>query len=325
MSPKRRLLNCVGLVGALLCAGPAAAQAAPAGYPAKPITLILPSSAGSTLDMIARQVGERLTRRLGQPVIVENRAGASGIIAYDLVARAKPDGYTLGMVQASFVSNRFLLKAAQYDEFKDYTPVAMVARSPMVLIARQAFPASTVAQLREVTLASPGTVTYASTNGANQMNMELVRKALELDIRNVPYRDSAQAVTDVMAGHVDTNLAPYTVARPLVQSGKVKVFVTTGRNRLSALPDVPTASELGLPVDIHTWAGFVAPAGVPEEIVALLHEEIGRIAAQPDFLEWLTGAGYESFVISRPEFVDLMHREIATYAEVAQEIRIQPE
>lgn len=325
MQMMKTLLTHARVAAAICVLGQAAWVTAQEKFPAKPIHLIVPSSAGSTLDVIARQVGDRLAQELGQPVVVENKTGASGMIAYDVVAKSKADGYTLGMIQAGFVSNRFLIKNMRYDEFKDFVPLSMVARSPMILVSRNAYPANSIADLRKISKANPGTVTYAYVNGANYMNTELARKQLDLDIRNVPYKETGQAMSDVLAGHVDTYLASYTAAIPLLRSGKLKAFATMGKNRIAALPDVPSANELGMSGDIQTWAGLVAPAGTPASVVELLHAKLDKIVSESAIRERLVESGYEPFLLTGPEFTDLMRKEMATYARVAKEVGIKPE
>lgn len=327
MNSKRVFFSRVLLAAGMAVAGQSQFAMAQSKYPEKPIRIIVPSSAGSTLDIIARQVGERLSQRLGQPVVVENRVGASGMIAYEMVAKAKPDGYTLGTMQAGFVSNRFLFKNLRYDEFKDYVPVSMLARSPMILVTRADFPAANIDELRQAGKAKPGTLTYASTNGANymNMNMELARKQLGLDIRNVPYKESGQAIADVLAGHIDTNLAPYTTALPLIKGGKLKAYATMGRTRIPALPNVPSANELGMDGDIQTWAGVLAPAGTPDAVVTLLGNEMDKILKEPAIRQRLLESGYEPYSLTGLEFTKLMQRESATYARVAKQVGLQPD
>lgn len=325
MTLKRNFLKHALAAAVTAIAGQAHFAMAQGKFPDKPIHIIVPSSAGSTLDIIARQVGDRLSQQLGQPVIVENKSGASGMIAYDMVAKAKPDGYTLGTMQAGFVSNRFLFKNMRYDEFKDYVPVSMLARSPMILVTRSEFPAANINELRQAGKAKPGTLTYASINGANYMNMELARKQLGLDIRNIPYKETGQAMADVLAGHIDTYLASYTAALPLIKGGKLKAYATMGKNRIPSLPNVPSANELGMAGDIQTWAGVLAPAGTPEAIVTLLHNEIDKIVNEPAIRQRLLETGYEPYTLTGPEFTSLMQREIDTYARVANQVGVQPE
>lgn len=325
MTSKKNFLQhtCAMAAMAMLVHAPFAA--AQGKYPDKPIHIIVPSSAGSTLDIIARQIGERLAQQLGQPVVVENKTGASGMIAYEMVAKAKSDGYTLGAIQAGFVSNRFVYRNMRYDEFKDFVPVSMLARSPMVLVARSDYPVKNIAELGQASRAKPGTLTYASVNGANYMNTELARKQLNLDIRNIPYKETGQAMADVLAGHIDTYLASYTAALPLIRGGKLKALATMGKNRIPALPDVPSANELGMSNDIQTWAGIVAPAGTPEAIVTVLHNEINKIVGEAAIRARLLETGYEPFLLTGQEFTGLMRREMDIYARVAKEVGVKPE
>ena len=325
MQSKRNFLTLVPVMAAVALLAYASGAAAQAKFPDRPIHIIVPSSAGSTLDIIARQVGDRLSQQLGQAVVVDNKPGASGIIAYESVAKAKPDGYTLAAVQAGFVSNRFVYKNVHYDEFKDYVPIAMMARTPMILVTRADAPANNLVELRQATKAKPGTFTYASVNGANYMNTELAKKQLDLDMRNIPYKETGQAMTDVLSGTVDTYLASYSAALPLISSGKLKAFATMGKGRIAALPNVPSANELGMSGDIQTWAGLLAPAGTPDAVVTLLQTEISKIVVEPAIRKRLSEAGYESFTLSGPEFTSLMHREIDIYARVAKETGVKPE
>ena len=326
MTSKRNFLkNTLAIAAAGAVLGYVPASLAQGKYPDKPIHIIVPSSAGSTLDIIARQVSDRMSQQLGQPVLVENKSGASGMIAYDMVAKAKPDGYTLGMIQAGFVSNRFLYKNTRYDEFKDFAPVAMLARSPMILVARNEFPAKNLTELRQAGKEKPGTLTYASVNGANYLNTELAKKQLGLDLRNIPYKETGQAMTDVLAGHIDTYLASYTAALPMLKSGKLRAFATMGKNRIPALPGIPSANELGMSGDIQTWAGILAPAGTPEAIVTQLRTELDRVVGEAAIRQRLLDSGYEPFVLTPKEFTGLMHREMDIYERVAKEVGVKPE
>lgn len=307
---------------ALVQAIPAVAQQ---GFPNEPIHILVPSGAGSFLDTICRQVGERVAKQLGQPVIVENRAGASGMIAYEIVRKAKPDGYTLGAIQAGFISNRFVYKSAHYDEFKDYVPVAMIARTPMILVTGSQFKARNLNDLRQASKAVGGKMTYASVNGANYLNTELMRRHLGLDLSNIPYKEANQAMTDVMAGNIDTYLTSYSAAKPLLTAGKLRAYATLGKERIGALTDVPSGAELGFTGDIQTWAGIVAPAGTPEAIVVRLRTEIDKAVAEPAIRKQLQDAGYEPYTMSGAEFTAMMKREMDTYAKVARETGIKPE
>lgn len=302
------------------CPRPALAQDAKA-----PVRMQIPSGAGSTLDIIGRLVAERLAHHMGRPVVVENKAGASGIIAYDTVAKSAPDGLTLAAVQAGFVSNRFLFKATNYDVFRDFAPVGMVAKSPMILVARSDFPASDVAALRALSKSRPEALTYGSLNGANQMNVELVRKILGIEMRNVPYRAAGQALTDMLSGAIDTQLLVFGTAAPLLRSGKLKAFVVLSHDRLGELPQVPSASDIGLSGEVQSWAGFVAAAATPEPILAQMHEVVSRVANEPAVRTRMIEMGFQPFVLSRPDMTAYMKAETEVYARVAKELGISPE
>ena len=321
--PISRLMACALLAAAT--SGSVTLVRAQAKFPERSIKIVVPAGAGSAPDFIARQVGERLSQQLGQPVMVENKVGASGMIAYELVAKSNPDGYTLGMVQAGVVTNRFIFKNVRYDEFRDYVPVAMVARSPMVLVSRSDSAASNFAELRQLTKSQPKSLTYAAVNGANFLNSELVKKQLDLDLRSIQYKDTPQAMSDLLAGHVDMHLAAYTGALPLLKSGKLRMYVTLGRQRIAAFPDVPSSNELGMTGDVQTWAGVVAPAGTPSNIVALLRREIDKIVAEPGMRDKLAQAGYEPYTLAAEDFTSMMRREVGTYRKVAAEVGMRPE
>ena len=321
MGTMKRLLAALASAATLLAGAPLELAA----QEKAPIRMLIPSGPGSTLDIIGRLVGERLSQQSGRPVIVDNKAGASGIIAYDMVAKSPPDGLTITAVQAGFVSNRFLFKATNYDVFKDFAPIAMVARSPMILVARSEFPASDIASLRSLSKSRPESLTYGSLNGANQMNVELVRKLLDIEMRNVPYRAAGQALTDMLAGAIDTQLLVYGTAAPLLRSGKLKAFVVLSKDRLGALPQVPSATDIGLGGEVLSWAGFVAAAGTPEPIASQLHATINQVAQEPAVRERMIEMGFEPFVMGRPDMITYMQRETQVYERVSKELGIRPE
>lgn len=322
-TPFSHFLSAAVLAAACAASVPAAAQDA---WPSKPIRLVVPFGAGSPTDVIVRMVATRLSEDLKQPVVVENKPGAGGMIGYDTVAKAKPDGYTLGATQATFVTNRFAFKNVPYDELTDFVPVATFAHTPMMLVTGASKPVRNLAEFKALAAARPGTVTYASTSVANYLNAELARKQLNIDMRSVPYKEVSQALTDVMAGHVDAYLAPLSLAVPMIKGGKLKGLAVLSKERFTTLPDVPTANELGMTgVDIWTWSGIVAPAGTPEAIVERLHRATVRIVGEPAFKQRLATDSYEPFSLGRGAYVDLLKSELAAYARVAKEVGVKPE
>ncbi|AEI75640.1 extra-cytoplasmic solute receptor [Cupriavidus necator N-1] len=302
-----------GLIGgfSLSLALPAAAQT----YPAKPIRIVVPYVAGGGTDTIARAMGEKLSKRLGQPVVVDNKAGASGIIGTDAVAKAAPDGYTLLMtLTQSVLTNQFLYQKLPYDPRKDLTMISVLADAQLVLVAHPSVPARTVRELGEYARSRPGKLSYASwgVGSLSHLSGAYYSKLVHGQATHVPYKGEAPMMQDLLGGQVQFGFASILTAKPYIQSGKLKALAVTGTQRSSALPDMPTFAESGMQDSAFKtvgWIGLVAPVGVPAPILARLEGEVRAILQAPDMQERLVALGLRTVGSSPAEAQALYARD----------------
>jgi tripartite-type tricarboxylate transporter receptor subunit TctC len=302
-----------GLIGgfSLSLALPAAAQT----YPAKPIRIVVPYVAGGGTDTIARAMGEKLSKRLGQPVVVDNKAGASGIIGTDAVAKAAPDGYTLLMtLTQSVLTNQFLYQKLPYDPRKDLTMISVLADAQLVLVAHPSVPARTVRELGEYARSRPGKLSYASwgVGSLSHLSGAYYGKLVHGQATHVPYKGEAPMMQDLLGGQVQFGFASILTAKPYIQSGKLKALAVTGTQRSSALPDMPTFAESGMQDSAFKtvgWIGLVAPVGVPAPILARLEGEVRAILQAPDMQERLVALGLRTVGSSPAEAQALYARD----------------
>jgi tripartite-type tricarboxylate transporter receptor subunit TctC len=287
------------LRGVLLAAAVAAtafAAHAQDGYPNRPVTLVVPYPAGGSADILARTVGSELGERLGQPVVVDNRGGAGTAIGAKVVAGARADGYTLLLGTVSSQAINPAMNKVGYDPVKDFTAVSPLASIPFVLVANPALAIGSVSELIARAKAQPDGLSYASAGPgtSNHLAGELLASAAHIRLLHVPYRGSAPALNDVMAGQVPLMFDLQVTALPYLQSGKLKALAVTGKTRSSLLPDVPTMIESGLPgYEVTAWFGVFAPAGLPAPILARLNAEITSILKTPEMKKRLQDLGAE--------------------------------
>jgi len=304
---------------ALLAGLPAFAQA-PA-WPAKTVGVVVTLSPGSTSDILARVVGEQMGKSLGQAFVIENRPGAGGNIAGDYVAHQPADGYTIMLASiSSHGINPALYAKMPYDALRDFTPVIALASSPNVLIASNETPAVSVKELITWMKSQPaGQINFASAGAGTSMHLagELFNSLVGVKTTHIPYKGSPEAVTAVMKNEVTMMFPNAPNAVPLAKSGKLKLLAVTSPKRLSWLPDVPTVAEAGLPgFDVVAWFGFVAPAGVPADIIARLNVEAQKALALPAVREALTKQGFDVMGGSSQEFGQFMKSEIDKWTRV---------
>jgi hypothetical protein len=286
----------------LVQATPASAQTT-GPYPNRSIKMMVVSAAGGILDTIGRIVATGIGPNLGQVVVVENRAGAGGIPGTEVVARAAPDGYTIGSVSTSHAINPSLYPKMPYDTLRDLVMVSHTVNLKNVLVAHPSVPANSVRELIALAKSKPGTLTFASAgNGqSNHLSGEIFKSMAGIDMIHVPYKGSAPGLTDTVAGSTSIMFVDILSALPHIKSGRLKALGVTGTVRSPALPDVPTIQESGLPdFNGNTWLGMVAPAGTPREIVARLSAETSKVLNAPDMRERLLAQGVEP-VGSTPE------------------------
>ena len=327
MRTVRRLA--ITVVSALLgCAGPAGAQA-PAGDSAsgRPITLVVPIAAGGGMDTIGLAVAERLQERLKQPVVVENRVGAGGVVGVDYVAKAAPDGRTLLLMDISAVLHKWLHKSVPFDVIADFTPVAQVATTPLLLFANPSLPAADVRELIAYAKANPGKLSVGTpgVGSPHHLAAAMLNSAAKIDITHVPYRGTAPALNDLVGGQIPLIWATPNVVVQFVEAGKVKPLAVASTQRIALLPQVPTVSENALAgFDVGVWFGIAAPAKTPRDAVERLGREIGEITRLPDLHKRLSPLGYELNYAGSERFRDLIAADHKRYGTVIREAGIAP-
>lgn len=307
----------------------AAAVRAEDAWPVKPVRLIVPYAAGGFADIRARKIAQDLTGLLGQQVVVDNRAGAGGVIGTDFIAKAAPDGYTIGMGNlAALAVNVSLMKRLPYDPVRDIAPVILIERSPLILTAGPGLAASNVRELIAFAKANPGRITFASSGvgGAHHLSGEMLRQVAGIDIVHAPYKGGAPAAADLMAGHVPIMFEMGYSALPSINAGKIRALAVTSAQRLTVLPDVPTMAEAGVPgFESYNWQGIVAPARTPAPIVERLNHDINTILARPDQRDSILSTGSQVGGGTPQAFGEFIRREIVQWGRVVREAHMQPE
>lgn len=288
-------------------------------YPSKPLKIIVPFPAGGTVDFFARVVGTKLAEALGQPVLVENRAGAGGNIAVEAVAKSAPDGHTLLMGSEIVAINTSLYPRLNYDPLKDLAPITLVGTVPNILIVNPSLPASSVKELITLAAKQPGKIAFASTGQgtSSHLSSELFKLMANVDLVHVPYKGGPPAVADLISGQVQMMFINMPTGLAHVKSGKARILAVSSIKRVSQLPDVPTVDQAGLKgYDTNAWSGLYAPAGTPPEIVNKLQAEVARILKMPSVREQLAGQGAEPVGDSPEEFARFNRDEIAKWARI---------
>ncbi len=316
------------LVCGALLAGAASvqAQAPTSAYPTRPVRIVVPSSAGGGTDILARLMAKKLAESMGQPFIVENRAGAGQALGIDVVARAPADGYTLLMAASAIVLNQVLSKKTSYDTVRDFAPVSLVASVSNVLVVHPALPVKTEAELIAYASARPGILNYSSagTGTSPHLSMELFRSMAGITMTHVPYKGTGPAVVDVVGGQVQLSMPNLLTAMPHIKAGTLRALGVTGPRRAAALPNVPTIAEAGLPgYESVQWYGLLAPAGTPAPLVTRLHAEIAKSLASPEIQAALTNEGAEAVGNKPEEFAAFIKSEIDKWSMVVKTARIQ--
>jgi len=307
-----------GLLALLIVESPAAQT----NYPEKPIRMVVGFPPGSSSDTVARLLSQKFAEAWGKPVLIDNAAGAAGNIAADRVAKAEPDGYTLGLLASPpLVVNPSLYKLA-YDPVKDFAPVSQVTVSPNILVVHNTVPAKSVKELVALAKAQPGGLTFASggSGSANHMAAELFKSMAGVDIRHIPYKGVPLAIPDLLGGRVTMIFSPTAIVLPLVREGKLRALAVTTLKRSSAVPELPTIAESGFPGFESTgWNGLLAPARTPATILRKLRLETVKALALPDVRAKLADLGVEGIGNSPDEFAAVIKSEIPKWAKVIKE------
>ena len=298
-------------------------------YPNQPVKLIVPFAPGGTTDILARVFAQKMSDAWGQPVVVDNRSGAGGLIGSEMGARSAPDGYTLllGTIGTHGVSTSLYSKIPYHPE-KDFAPITLLATLPNILAINPAVPAKNVKELINYAKANPGKVAYASAgNGtASHLAGELLRKSADIDIIHIPYRGSSPALTDLMGGRVALTFDYTPSALPYVRSGKLRGLAVTGASRTKAAPELPTMIEEGLPnFNMVTWYAIYAPRGTPPEIVTKVRDTIAKAATAPDIVKRMDDLGVDLVASTPDELAQFQHAEIERWSKFIKEMNIKAE
>ena len=306
------------LLAAFLIAGAAQAQ----GYPSKAVQVVVPFPAGGGTDILARAVAQRLAPRLGQPMVIDNRPGASGIIGTQLVAKAVPDGHTLVLgVTNTHAINPAFFKKLPYDPQKDFAPVGLIALGPHLLVVNTANPARTVAELVRMVRAQPGKHSFASYGLGSTAHLagEMLKDAARIDMTHVPYKGIPPALADVMGGQVTMLFTTTAAAIPLIRSGKLRALAVTSDRRLESLPEVPTMPEAGFPDAILShWYGLYAPAATPQPVIERLSAELRAVLSAPELREAFAAHGVVPMPMSPMEFASFQRDEIQRWGKIVR-------
>jgi tripartite-type tricarboxylate transporter receptor subunit TctC len=311
-----------GLVGAL------SAVATAQNFPVKPLTIVVPASPGGAIDMAARLIGQKFTESWGQPVTIDNKTGATGIIGTDFVARAAPDGHTLALVASSHAINPSMVRKLPFDTLKSFETVAQTHVVPLMLVVSNSVPAKNVQELIAYGKANPGKLSFASSGsgGAPHFSGELFKSMAGLDMVHIPYKGSTLAHPDLISGRVSMMFDTVAAIKVQVKAGTVRPLAVTTARRVSSEAQLPTLAEAGLPgYETSTWGGLLAPAGTPRAVVLKLNAEVNRILALPEVRQKLQEAGIEPAQGSPEQFGQFIEKEMVKWAKVAKDAGIQPE
>ncbi|WP_302357390.1 tripartite tricarboxylate transporter substrate binding protein [Alcaligenes sp. YSL9] len=290
-------------------------------YPTKPITIIVPFPAGGTLDNLTRSLAQKMSDDFKQPVIIDNKPGAGTVIGTEIVARAAPDGYTLGMVANSFAINPSLYDKLRYDTVKDFTPVSWVAYTPHLLVVNPDVPVKSLADVIATAKSKPGELSFASFGAGTSPHIAIERLKAEakIDVLHIPYKGQAPALNDLLGGHVDMMFANTPDVLPHVKSGKLRAIALANDTRLESIPDVPTFKEAGVDnMNSNSWYGVIVPSGTPAPIVEKLSAEFVRIVNLPEIRERLLAQGLEPAGTTSAEFAEYLKSEMEMAAKVVK-------
>jgi tripartite-type tricarboxylate transporter receptor subunit TctC len=291
-------------------------------FPTKPLRVVVGLAPGGGTDIVARMVGQRLTGAIGQQVIIDNRAGASGNIAAEIVARAPADGYTLIVVTASHAINPSLYSKLSYDPIKDFSAITQLTAQPYLFVVNPSVPAKNVKEFVALAKSRKGGLTYASSGSGllGHLGMELLKSQARFDAVHIPYKGAGPALVDTIAGQVDVFFPTIISGLPQVRNGKVRVIGVTTLKRAALLPDVPTVAEQGFPgYEVSGWYGLLAPAGTPKDVIGVLNREVAKVLRSPEGKERLAAEGAEGVGNSPEEFTAYMQSEMVKWAKVVKQ------
>jgi tripartite-type tricarboxylate transporter receptor subunit TctC len=313
-------------VVALACSGPLAGAAAAADYPTRPIRIVVPFPPGGTSDILTRILGERLSASLGQTIVVDNRPGAGTIIGTDIVAKANPDGYSLYMAFVSHAINPYVYEKLPYDTERDFTPIALVAVSPNVVVVTPSLPVNSMKELIALAKAKPGQINYASSGvGTNShLSAEMINAMAGIRMTHVPYKGAPQANTDVATGTVQLHIPSMPVTMPFITSGRLKAIAVTSAKRSPVLPNVPTVAETLPGYESLAWYGLLAPRGTPPAIVAKLNDAVDKALKSPEVINAYSKQGADPAYKNPKEFAAYIQAELKRWGAAVKAAGLKP-
>jgi len=294
-------------------------------YPSRPIRIIVPFTAGTGMDILARTIGQKLSERLKVPVVVENRAGASGNIGTEAVAKSPADGYTLLMTASTIVQNAALSRSVPYDPVRGFTPIGLTAIGSLALVVHPSVPAKSVAEFVALAKSQPGRLNYASPGSGtpHHLAMELFKLSFDINVMHVPYKGTAGAVTDLLGGQVQAMFLPVHVALPQAQAGKIRLLAAGGSRRSPVTPDLPSLAEEGVrDIDVDIWYALFGPAGLSRDLASLLGAEVAAILAQPEVREGLQKQGLNPVTGTPEELARLVETDLERWTRVVRAANI---
>ncbi len=296
-------------------------------FPTGPMRIVVPFQAGGSTDILARAMAQKLNERFGQPVVVENRAGANGTIGAAYVAKAPADGHTLLLVQTGYVSNPSLFKSLPYDQARDLAPVSNLASGPMVLLVHPSLPANSLQELIALAKLRPGELDFgsASTGSLSHLAVELFNLTAGIRMTHIPYKGSGAALADVLAGRVPVYCMNLLLSLPYLKDGRLRALGVTSPQRSAIAPELPTIAEAGMRgFELMTWYGLLAPGATPRGVISRLQQEVAQILNQPDVKERIAADGMAVVASTPEEFAELLTRETAKYARIIRAAGITP-
>jgi tripartite-type tricarboxylate transporter receptor subunit TctC len=324
----RKLIGMAAALLACVCAAHVQVSSKGPAYPSRPIRLIVPFAPGGSNDIMARLVGQRFSESMGAQVVVDNRAGGSGIIGTDIAAKAAPDGYTLLMMSLTFAVNPSLFRKLPYDTERDLIPVTLVASAPLMLVVHPSIPAKSVQEFLAYAKGNPGKLNFGSGGPGTTPHLagEMLKMMARVQMTHIPYKGGGPALTDLMGGQIQFMLENIPSTLPLAKSGKLRALAVSGLKRSSLVPDLPTLDEAGLKgYEIVGWNGLFLPVGTPRPIVIRIYQETSKALAQPEMKERLATMGAEGVGSSPDEFRAFVKAEIAKWAQVVKEAGLKVE
>ena len=292
------------------------------GYPSKPIRVIAPFPPGASIDIVARTIGQKMSESMGQPFVIENKAGASGAIGTEFLAHASPDGYTIGIGNPStHVLPIALKKKMRYDGVKDFTPLSVIAKNILAIVVDPALPVKSIGELVDYTRRNPGRISYGTPGNGTSHHLigEMLNEVAGIDMLHVGYRGGGPAITDLLSGQIPVGVASLTTVMPFIKSGRIRVIAILDDRRYPDLPDVPTGIESFPGFEAKaSWTGMFGPAGLPDEIVARLYAELRKALGDRDVRKRLEANGFEIIGSSPAEFRALLDSDIALWSRIAR-------